>query len=223
MLDNDTNFHGSDTDLEGYEDRETREKARNDGLIDRLSVSREGSECGPRCSHTAKCHGHYSGYNNLLVPCHYPCFHYECATPEMATADKLDAQRITNALLYRKYTGQVTTDPPAANLPLSADPPRCPDCLVPWGPIVVATRPQRGGDPPPPCTDTKIVVRNNVLCRRRRCRRFCCRHTGTGKFCCLRQVHLVENLPQATHTRNREKRHKYGLKHALHSLDGHFK
>ena len=150
MLDNDTNFHGSDTDLEGYEDRETREKARNDGLIDRLSVSREGSECGPRCSHTAKCHGHYSGYNNLLVPCHYPCFHYECATPEMATADKLDAQRITNALLYRKYTGQVTTDPPAANLPLSADPPRCPDCLVPWGPIVVATRPQRGGDPPPP-------------------------------------------------------------------------
>ena len=156
MLDNDTNFHGSDTDLEGYEDRETREKARNDGLIDRLSVSREGSECGPRCSHTAKCHGHYSGYNNLLVPCHYPCFHYECATPEMATADKLDAQRITNALLYRKYTGQVTTDPPAANLPLSADPPRCPDCLVPWGPIVVATRPQRGGDPPPPVRTPKL-------------------------------------------------------------------
>ena len=25
------------------------------------------------------------------------------------------------------------------------------------------------------------------------------------KFCCLRQVHLAENLPQATHTQNKEK------------------
>ena len=42
-----------------------------------------------------------------------------------------------------------------------------------------------------------------------------------GKLYCLQQVNLAENLPQATHTQHRGKRHKYGLIHALHSLDGH--
>ena len=43
------------------------------------------------------------------------------------------------------------------------------------------------------------------------------------KFYCLWQVHLAENLPQATHTQNRAKLHKYGVKHALRILDGHFR
>ena len=43
-----------------------------------------------------------------------------------------------------------------------------------------------------------------------------------SQFCCLRQVHLAENLPQATNTQNRVKT-TYGLKHALHILDGHFR
>ena len=41
----------------------------------------------------------------------------------------------------------------------------------PRGPILVGTRPQRGGGTPP-STDPTIVTRNNVLCRRRR---FCFR------------------------------------------------
>ena len=43
----------------------------------------------------------------------------------------------------------------------------------PRGPILVGTRPQRGGGDP--STDPTIVTRNNVLCRRRRRRRFCFR------------------------------------------------
>ena len=42
------------------------------------------------------------------------------------------------------------------------------------------------------------------------------------KFYFLRQFHLAENLPQATHTQNGVKLHKYGVKHALRILDGHF-
>ena len=43
------------------------------------------------------------------------------------------------------------------------------------------------------------------------------------KFYFLWQVHLAENLPQATHTQNRVSIHKYRLKHPLHILDGNFK
>ena len=90
-LADDTSFHGSGADLKGYEDWEAQEKTRNDALIDRLSISRKGSESGPRCSHTAKCHGHCSGYSNLRVASHHPCSRYECASLETATPDKLDA------------------------------------------------------------------------------------------------------------------------------------
>ena len=44
----------------------------------------------------------------------------------------------------------------------------------PRGPILVGTRPQRGGAGGG-STDPKIVTRNNVLCRRQRHRRFCFR------------------------------------------------
>ena len=128
-LADDTNFHGSDANLKGYEDWEAQEEARNDALIDRLSISREGSESGPPCSHTAKCHGYCSGYSNLRATSHYPCFDYECASLETATPDKLDAQRAADALLFPKYRAQVTPDPHPADRPLTADPPRCPDCL----------------------------------------------------------------------------------------------
>ena len=48
------------------------------------------------------------------------------------------------------------------------------------GPILVRTRPQRGGVyPPPPSTDPNIVVQNNGFCGRRR---FCFRHTAGGNF-----------------------------------------
>ena len=60
----------------------------------------------------------------------------------------------------------------------------------------------------------------SVLCKDGCCRQ---RHRNT-KFYCLWQVHLAQNLPQATHTQNKEKKlHKYGLKHALHILDGRFR
>ena len=39
-----------------------------------------------------------------------------------------------------------------------------------------------GGGLPPPSTDPKIVVRNNVLCRRLWRRRFCFRHRAGGNF-----------------------------------------
>ena len=51
----------------------------------------------------------------------------------------------------------------------------------PRGAILVGTRPQRGGGTPP-STDPKIVAQNNVLCRHRRRRRFCFRHTAGGIF-----------------------------------------
>ena len=40
-LADDTKFHGWDADLKGYEDCKAQEKARNDALIDRLSISRK--------------------------------------------------------------------------------------------------------------------------------------------------------------------------------------
>ena len=46
-LADDTNFDGSDADFKGDADLEAQEKARNDTLIDRLSISCEGSESGP--------------------------------------------------------------------------------------------------------------------------------------------------------------------------------
>ena len=128
-LADETNFHGSDADLKGYEDWEAQKKARNDALIDRLSISRKGTESGPPCSHTAKCHGHCSGYSNLHAASHYPCFHYECASLKTATPDKLDAQRVADALLSPKYRAQVTPDPLPADRPLTADPRGYPDCL----------------------------------------------------------------------------------------------
>ena len=52
-----------------------------------------------------------------------------------------------------------------------------------WGPILVRTRPQRGGvTPPPPSTDPKMVVQNNGFCGRWRRRRFCFRHTAGGNL-----------------------------------------
>ena len=60
---------------------------------------------------------------------HYPCFHFECASLETATPDRLDDQSTADALLHLKYTAQVTTDPLSADLPLTADPPWCPDHL----------------------------------------------------------------------------------------------
>ena len=128
-LADDTNFHYSDADLKGYEEWEAQEKAQNDALIDRLSTSREGSVSPPPCSHTAKCHGHCSEYSNLRAASHYPCFQYECTSLETATLDKLDAQRAADALLLPKYRAQVTPDPLPADWPLTADLPRCPDCL----------------------------------------------------------------------------------------------
>ena len=38
---NDTNFHGADADLKGYEDWEAQEKAVNDALLDRLCINRD--------------------------------------------------------------------------------------------------------------------------------------------------------------------------------------
>ena len=128
-LADDTDLHGSDANLKGYEDWEAQKKARNDALIDRLSMSREGSESRTPCSHAAKCHGHCSGYSDLRAASQYPCFHYDCASLNTATPDKLDAQRRADALLHPKYRVQVTQDPPAAEWLLTADPPRCPDCL----------------------------------------------------------------------------------------------
>ena len=63
------------------------------------------------------------------------------------------------------------------------------------GPILVGTRPQRGGGcPPPPSTDPKIVARNNVLCRRRRRRRFCFSHTAGGNFFVRPHVSILKIL-----------------------------
>ena len=128
-LAHDTNLHGSDASLKGYEDWKAQEKAQNDALIDQLSICREGSESGPPCSHTAKCHGQCSEYSDVRAASRYPCFHYECASLETATPDKLDAQRRADALLHPKYRAQVTPDPLPAYQPLTADPPRCPDRL----------------------------------------------------------------------------------------------
>ena len=128
-LADDNNFHGSDAELKGYEDWEAQKQAQNNILIDRLSITREGSESGPPCIHKAKCHVHCRGYSDLHAASHYPCFHYECASLETATLDKLDAQRRANALLHPKYRAQVSPDPPLADRPLSADLPRCPNCL----------------------------------------------------------------------------------------------
>ena len=125
----DTNFHGSDADFKGYEDWEAQAKGRSGALIDWLSVSGEGSESVPPCSHTAKCHGHCSGYSNPHAASHYPCFHWECASLETVALDKPNAQRRADALLHLKYQAQVTSDPLPADRPLAADPPRCPDCL----------------------------------------------------------------------------------------------
>ena len=127
-LADDTQFCGSNADLKGYEDWEAQEKARNDALYDWDSISREGSESGPPCSYTAKCHGHCSGYSNLRAASHYPCFHYECPSLKTATQDKLDVQRRADALLRPKYRAQVTPDSLPAYPPLTADPPWCPDC-----------------------------------------------------------------------------------------------
>ena len=128
-LADDTNFQGSDAAVKGYEDWEVQEKAGIDALIDRLSIPRGGSECGPPCSHTAKCDGHCSGYTNLRAASHYPCLQYQCANLETATPDKLDAQKAADALLLPKYRAQVTPDPLSADWPLTEDPSRCPDCL----------------------------------------------------------------------------------------------
>ena len=125
----DTNFHSWDTDLKGHEDWEAQEKPRNDALTDRPSISPKGSESGPPCSNAAKCHGQCSGYSNLRAASHYPCFNYECTNLEAATLDKLDAQRRADALLHPKYRSVVTPDPLSADQPLTADLPRCPDCL----------------------------------------------------------------------------------------------
>ena len=120
-LADDTNLHGSDADLKEYEGWEAEEKARNDALIHRLSISRGGAVSGPRCSQTARSHGHCNGYRNLRTASHYPCFPYECASVETATPDKPDAQRAAYALLLPKYRAQVTSDPLPADRPLTAD------------------------------------------------------------------------------------------------------
>ena len=62
------------------------------------------------------------------------------------------------------------------------------------GPLLVRTRPQRGGGTPPPSTDPKIVARNKVLCRRRRRRRFCFRHTAGGIFLVPPYVSILKIL-----------------------------
>ena len=49
-LADDTNFHGSDADLKGYEDWEAQEKAWNDALIDGLFISREVVSLDPRAA-----------------------------------------------------------------------------------------------------------------------------------------------------------------------------
>ena len=126
-LADDTNFHGSD-ELKGYEDWEAPEKVQNDALIDRQSMSGKGIESGPPCSHTAKYHGHRSRYSNLRAASHYPCFHYECSSLETANGDTLDAQRRGATVLHPKCRAKVTPDPLPADRPLTADPPRCPDC-----------------------------------------------------------------------------------------------
>ena len=77
-LADDTNFHGSDANVKGYEDWEAERNAHNDALVHELSLSREGSESGPPCSQTAKCNGHCSGYSDLRAANHYHSFHYEC-------------------------------------------------------------------------------------------------------------------------------------------------
>ena len=109
-LADDTNLHGLDDDSKGYEDW-----ARNHALIDRLSISPKGSECGPPCCHTAKCHGHRSGYSNLRATSHYSCFHYECASPETANPDRRGGQRAADALLLSKYRAKVTPEPLSAD------------------------------------------------------------------------------------------------------------
>ena len=48
--------------------------------------------------------------------------------------------------------------------------------------------------PPPTPTDPKIVARNSVLCRRRRRRRFCFRHTAGGIFFVPPHVSILKIL-----------------------------
>ena len=60
----------------------------------------------------------------------------------------------------------------------------------PRGALLVRTRPQRGGG----STDPKIVARNKVLCRRRRRRRFCFRHTAGGIFLVPPYVSILKIL-----------------------------
>ena len=62
------------------------------------------------------------------------------------------------------------------------------------GPILVRTRPQRGGGVPPPSTDHKMVVQNNGFCGRRRCRRFCFRHTAGGNIFVRPHVSVLKIL-----------------------------
>ena len=63
------------------------------------------------------------------------------------------------------------------------------------GLILVGTRPQRGGGHPPPLsTDPKIVARNSVLCRCRRRRSFCFRHTAGGNFFVRPHVSILKIL-----------------------------
>ena len=64
------------------------------------------------------------------------------------------------------------------------------------GPILVRTRPQRGGDtpPPPPSTDPKMVVQNNGFCGHWRRRRFCFRHMAGGNFFVRSHVSVLKIL-----------------------------
>ena len=128
-MEDDTILHSSDASFKGYENWEAQEKARNDALIDRLFTCCEGSESGPPCSHTTKCHGHCREGRDLRAASHYPCFHCERASLETATLDTLEARRRADAPLHSEYRAQVNPDPAPADQLLTAGPARCPDCL----------------------------------------------------------------------------------------------
>ena len=92
-------------------------------------LARKKVSLDPPGSHTAKCHGHSSGYCDLRASSHYHCSNYQCANLEAATPSKLYAQRRCDALLHPQYRAQVTPDPPPADQPLTAPPPPCHDSL----------------------------------------------------------------------------------------------
>ena len=89
---------------------------------------------------------------------------------------------------------------------------------VPKDLLAPAKPPTKKAKPPPKSAAQSIPMESGEHVQE-----FKVNWSSTKKFYCLRQVHLAEHLPQATHTLNRVQLHKYRPKHVLHILDGHFR